>query len=134
MLISKEKFINYLNSFKEAYDEQERFHKALRPFFDFPVCKYRDNLMTAYEELLVDVSECYEEDGIFSWWLCERGQGPDDSIITVKEKDGSTIKYDVSTATGLYEYLSTYYGEYNNAADELVTKLHELNEKLERVK
>ena len=40
MLISKEKFINYLNKYKEAWEEQERFHRALTPFFDFPVCKY----------------------------------------------------------------------------------------------
>ncbi len=109
MLVSKEKFINYLNSFKEAYEEQERFHAALRPFFDFPACKYRDNLMTAYEELLVDISECHDEDGIFGWWLYE--SGPDDKIITIKEKDGSTTKYNVSTPEGLYEYLVTYYGK-----------------------
>lgn len=109
MLVSKEKFINYLNSFKEAKEEQDRFQEALRPFFDFPACKYRDNLMTTYEELLVDISECHEEDGIFGWWLYESGL--DDKIITVIEKDGSTSKYDVATPEGLYEYLVTYYGK-----------------------
>ena len=109
MLISKEKFISYLNSYKESYDEQNRFHTALRPFFDFPVCKYRDNLMTAYEELLVDVCECSDEDGIFSWWLYD--SDPDNKIITVKEKDGTTTKYDVSSPEGLYNYLVTYYGK-----------------------
>ena len=108
MLISKEKFINYLNEYKVAGEEQNKLHAALRPFFDTPVCKYRDSLMTAYEELLVDVSECHEEDGIFSWWLCESN---DDRIITVKEKDGTINKYDVATAEGLYKYLVTYYGK-----------------------
>lgn len=108
MLISKEKFINYLNAYKAAGEEQDKFHIALRPFFDSPICKYRDSLMTAYEELLVDVSECHEEDGIFSWWLYESS---DDRIITVKEKDGTITKYDVTTAEGLYKYLITYYSQ-----------------------
>ena len=108
MLISKEKFINYLNEYKAAGKEQSKFHAALRPFFDSPICKYRDNLMTAYEELLVDVSECHEEDGIFSWWLYESN---DNRIITVKEKDGTINKYDVTTAENLYKYLVTYYGK-----------------------
>jgi hypothetical protein len=113
MLISKEKFITYLNKYKEAYEEQERFHEALRPFFDFPVCTYRDNLMNAYEQLLVEVSECGEyDDGIFSWWLYESPN--DNKIITVKEKDGTTIDYDVATAEGLYDYLVTYYGEHKH--------------------
>ena len=112
MLISKEKFINYLNRYKEAYEEQKRLHKALEPFFGFPVCKYRDDLIDAYEELLVDVSECGEhEEGIFSWWYWESPN--DDKIITVKEKDGTTNKYDVATPEGLYNYLVTYYGKEN---------------------
>ena len=108
MLISKEKFINYVNKYKEAWEEQERFQDALRPFFDFPVCTYRDNLMNAYEQLLVEVSECGNEDDIFSWWLFE---SPNDSkVISVKEKDGTTIKYDVTTPEVLYDYLVTCYG------------------------
>lgn len=109
MLISKEKFINYLNKYKEAWEEQERFHDALRPFFDFPVCKYRDNLMDAYEDLLVDVSECREyEDGIFSWWLYESPN--DNKLITIKEKDGTTVEYNVAAPEALYNYLVTCYG------------------------
>ena len=116
MLISKEKFINYLNKYKEAWEEQERFHRALEPFFDFPVCTYRDDLMNTYEELLVEVSECGEcEDGIFSWWLYE---SPNDSkIISIKEKDGTAIEYDVTTPDGLYEYLVTYFGGVVNGTD-----------------
>jgi hypothetical protein len=109
MLISKEKFINYLNKYKEAYEEQDRLQDALRPFFDFPVCTYRNNLMNAYEELLVEVCECPEEDGIFSWWLFESPK--ESKIISIKEKDGSTTEYDVVTPEGLYDYLITYYGK-----------------------
>ena len=108
MLISKEKFINYINKYKEAWDEQERFQDALRPFLDFPVCTYRDNLMNAYEQLLVEVSECSEEDDIFSWWLFE---SPNDSkVISIKEKDGTTVEYNVAAPEALYDYLVTYYG------------------------
>lgn len=108
MLISKEKFINYVNKYKEAWEEQKRFQDALRPFFDFPVCTYRDNLMNAYEQLLVEVSECDNEDDIFSWWLFE---SPNDSkVISIKEKDGTTVEYDVTTPEVLYDYLVTYYG------------------------
>lgn len=114
MLISKERFIHYVNKYKEAWEEQKRLHKALEPFFDFPVCTYRDNLINAYEELLVEVSECGEyEDGIFSWWYFESPN--DNKIITVKEKDGTTIDYNVTTAEGLYNYLVTYFGEKLNA-------------------
>ena len=109
VLISKEKFINYVNKYKEAYEEQQRFHNALRPFFDFPVCNYRDSLVDAYEQLLVEISECSDEDDIFSWWLYE---SPNDSkIISIKEKDGTTIDYDVATPEGLYNYLIIRYGK-----------------------
>lgn len=108
MLISKEKFINYVNKYKEACEEQKRFQDALRPFLDFPVCTYRDNLMNAYEQLLVEVCECQEEDDIFSWWLFE---SPNDSkVISIKEKDGTIVEYDVATPEVLYDYLVTYYG------------------------
>lgn len=116
MLISKEKFINYLSKYKEAWEEKDRFHKALEPFFDLPIVKLGDNLIDAYEELLVEVSECGEhEDGIFSWWYWESPN--DDKIITVKEKDGTEVEYDVTTAEGLYDYLVTYYGETKNETD-----------------
>ena len=109
MLISKERFIHYINKYKEAWEEQERLQDALRPFFDFPICTYRDNLMNAYEQLLVEVCGCQEEDDIFSWWLFE---SPNDSkIISIKEKDGTTVDYDVTNAEGLYDYLVTYYGD-----------------------
>ena len=109
MLISKEKFINYLNKYKEAWEEQERFQDALRPFFDFPVCTYRDNLMNAYVQLLVEVCGCQEEDDIFDWWLFE---SPNDSkLISIKEKDGTKVDYDVATPEGLYDYLATYYNK-----------------------
>jgi hypothetical protein len=109
MLISKEKFINYLNKYKEAYEEQQKFQDALRPFFDSPVCKYQDNLMLAYEELLVEVSEC-EEDGIFSWWLYEGHL--DNAIISVTDttNNKTTTDFEVSTPEGLYNYLVYMYG------------------------
>ena len=132
MLISKDKFIEYLNEYKEAYEEQQRFHKALEPFFERPICRYRESLMFAYERLLVDICECDDEDGIFSWWLYTSTDA--DRVITVKEKDGTTLKYDVSTAAGLYDYLSAYYGKYNNTVEELTDKIRKLNEKLERFK
>ncbi len=109
MLISKEKFINYLNRYKEAWEEQERFQDALRPFFDFPVCTYQENLMDAYAQLLVEVCECQEEDDIFGWWLFESPK--DCKIISIKGKDGATVEYDVATPEGLYDYLATYYSK-----------------------
>ena len=110
MLISKEKFINYLSKYKEALEEKDRFQDALEPFFDFPVVKLGDSLIDAYEGLLVEVSECGSyEDGIFSWWYWESPN--DGKIITVKEKDGTKVDYDVTTAEGLYDYLVTYYGD-----------------------
>ena len=109
MLISKEKFIHCLNKYKEAYEEQKRFQDALRPFFDSPVCKYQDNLMLAYEELLVEVSECGEEDGIFSWWLYEGHLG-NTTLSVTDTTNNKTIDFEVSTPEGLYNYLVYMYG------------------------
>lgn len=108
MLISKEKFINYLNKYREAYEEQKRFYDALRPFFDSPECTYKDGLMEAYEELLVDVSECEDEDGIFTWWLFESSSGS--KTIEVAEHGKKSRKFDVTTSEGMYDYLVCMYG------------------------
>ena len=109
MLISKEKFIYYVTKYKEAYAEQQRFQDALRPFFDFPVCTYLDSLRDAYSQLLVEVSECEDEDDIFSWWLYD---SPNDSkIISIKDKDGKVTEYNVITPEALYDYLVARYSE-----------------------
>jgi len=109
MLISKAQFIYYVTKYKEAYEEHKRFHDALRPFFDFPVCNYQDDLFTAYESLLVAVSECYDEKtDLFYWWVSEH---PNDSkIITVEHQPGGErVEYNVETAEGLYNYLYDMY-------------------------
>jgi hypothetical protein len=108
MLVSKEQFIYFLNKYKAADEERDRFHDALRPYFDFPVCTYRDDLFAAYEYMLVAISECFDEDGIFSWWLFESGN--DNKIITVEHQPGGErVEYDVQTAEGLYNYLYDMY-------------------------
>lgn len=108
MVVSKDKFIYYVNKYKDAYAEQARFQDALRPFFDFPVCTYLSSFIDSYEQLLVDLSECYEEDAIFSWWVQESPN--DDKIIKVKHlKTGEVVEYDVTTAEGLYNYLYAIY-------------------------
>ena len=83
MLVSKARFICFLQKYKDAYEEQRRFHDALRPFFDFPVCTYQDDLFNSYESMLVAISECEDEDGIFSWWV--ENHPNDDKCITVKD-------------------------------------------------
>ena len=108
MLISKEAFIGYVNDYKRAFEEQDKFQDALRPFFDFPVCTYQSSLIEAFERLLVEVSECQDEDGIFSWWALE---SPNDSkVIEVKDlTSGKVITYNVQTVEGLYKYLYDIY-------------------------
>ena len=108
MLISKAQFIYYTNKYKEAHEEQEKFHDALRPYFDFPVCTYRDVLVNAYESLLVTVSECQDDAGIFNWWA--ENHSNDDKLITVKTPGfGNEKVYDVESAEGLYDYLYDMY-------------------------
>jgi hypothetical protein len=107
MLVSKEKFLHYLSAYKVAYDEQRKFHDAIRPYFDFPVFNYLSGLQTAYEELLTEISECQGEDGIFWWWLTDSPN--DDKIIKVKQSGGETVEYDVTAAEGLYNYLYDLY-------------------------
>lgn len=108
MLISKVRFIYYANKFKDALEEQKKFHDALRPFFDFPVCNYRDDLVNAYESLLVAVSECEDEDGIFSWWA--ENHPNDSKLITVRDTTtGDETVYDVEPTEGLYNYLYDLY-------------------------
>lgn len=105
MLISKEAFINYVNAYKNAFEEQAKFQEALRPFFSSPVCTYLDSLIDAYERLLVEVSECQDEDAIFNWWALEN---PKDIIVKQLTSEEETT-YDVSTADGLYDYLYDMY-------------------------
>ena len=108
MLVSKVRFIYYLDRYKQDYEERKRFHDALRPFFDFPICNYRDDLCTAYESLLVAVSECEDEDGIFEWWVENHPNEP--KLITVRDvKTGNETVYDVESAEGLYNYLYDVY-------------------------
>ncbi len=108
MLISKDRFIHYVTMYKEAFEEQDRFHNALKPFFDFPVCNYMSSLIDSYESLLVEVSECQDEDGIFGWWIFESPK--EDKTITVQHQPSGDIEvYDVSTADGLYNYLYDMY-------------------------
>lgn len=108
MLISKEQFIYFANKFKQAHEEQKKFHGAIRPFFDFPVCTYRDDLANAYESLLVAVCECYDEDGIFGWWV--ENHPNNSKLITVRDTTtGDEDVYDVEPVEGLYNYLYDMY-------------------------
>jgi hypothetical protein len=108
MLVSETQFIYYVTKYKEAYEEKHRFHDALRPFFDFPICNYQDELFNAYESLLIAISECYDEKtDIFYWWVSEHPN--DDKIIRVKQPNGEKVEYDVATAGGLYRYLYDMY-------------------------
>ena len=108
MLISKARFLYYVGEYKKDYEERCLFHEALRPYFDFPVCNYRDGLCSAYESLLTAVSECEDEEGIFEWWV---ENNPNDSkLITVRDtKTGDETVYDVESAEGLYNYLYDMY-------------------------
>ena len=108
MLVGKEKFLHYLSAYKAAYEEQRKFHDAIRPYFDFPVFNYLSGLQTAYEELLTEISECSDEDGIFWWWLTDSPN--DDKIIRVEHQPGGQrVEYNVATAEGLYNYLYDMY-------------------------
>ena len=108
MLVSKEKFLHYLSAYKAAYDEQRRFHDAIRPYFDFPVFNYMSGLQAAYEELLCEISECQDEDGIFWWWLTDSPN--DDKIIRVQDaRTGEITEYDVTAPEVLYAYLFDMY-------------------------
>lgn len=106
MLIAKEHFIHFVNGLKHCYEEQDKFHDAIRPFFDSPVCNYMQQAIDVLQELLVIVSEC-EEDDIFSWWIHECDE--DNHIITVRNRNGDKTQYDVLSAEGLYNYLYDMY-------------------------
>ena len=114
MLVSKARFIYFVQKFKEAHEEQLRFHDALRPFFDFPVCTYRDELFLAYESMLTAISECEDEDGIFSQWV--ENHPNESKIITVRNTaTGDEEVFDVESIEGLYAYL--YYMYHKEAQD-----------------
>lgn len=110
MLISKDQFIHFANRYKHCIDEQDKFHTALRPWFGDSGIRYLQKAVDGLEELLVLVSECEDEDGIFSWWV----DSNTDKIITVPQQPtGDIAHYDASTAEGLYNYLyDMYHHEY----------------------
>ena len=108
MLISKDQFLHFVNRLAKCHAEQEAFHNDLRKYFDSPVCNYMQKAIDGLEELLVVVSECEEEDDIFSWWVYECNK--DNCILTVQHTDtGEKIEYNVLTAEGLYAYLYDMY-------------------------
>lgn len=106
MLISKDQFLHFANRYRNCCVEQEALHSALRPFIESPVITYGQKAIDGLEELLVLVSECEDEDGIFSWWVSEDV----DKIINVQHvSSGDTVEYDVATVEGLYNYLYDMY-------------------------
>ena len=108
MLISKIQFLHFANRYKHCVEEQKKFHDAIRPYFDFPVCNYLQQAISGLEELLTVVSECEDEDGIFSWWV--ENHPNDDKLITVKDtKSGDETVYNVESAEGLHNYLYDMY-------------------------
>lgn len=108
MLITKDEFLHFANRLKHCYEEREAFHKALGPYFERPIVCYGQRAIDGLEDLLVCVSECEEEDGIFSWWLFESPK--DNKIITVKIPGSNDEEvFDCSSAEGLYEYLVYMY-------------------------
>lgn len=105
MLINRDQFLHFANRYKHCREEQEKFQVALRPFFDSPVCRYLQKAIDGLEDLLVVVSECQDEDGIFWWWA----DAQENKIIEVRDTEGITKLYDVETAEGLYNYLYDLY-------------------------
>ena len=106
MLISKDQFLHFVNRLKHCYEERDKFHDALRPYFERPMVSYGQKAIDGLEELLVCVSECEDEDDIFGWWLTENV----DKVITVKTPGfGDEDTFDCTTAEGLYTYLYEMY-------------------------
>ena len=106
MLISRDQFLHFVNRYRNCCVEQEALHKALRPFIESPVITYGQKALDGLEEMLVCMSECDDEDGIFWWWANEDV----DKSITVRIPGFCDEKvYDVSTAGGLYDYLYDMY-------------------------
>lgn len=106
MLITKDQFCHFVNRYKHCLEEQDEFTNALMPWFGDPIVKYMQQAIDGLEELLVVVSECDEEDEIFSWWATEDV----DKCITVKTPGfGDEEVFDCETAEGLYEYLYYMY-------------------------
>ena len=107
MLISKEKFIEYLSVYKNAFIERDKFDAALTPFFESSlISTYQSELLRQYEEILIDLCECWDEDDIFSWWLYENVE----KVITIKDVNtGEKVVYNVETIEGLYDYIYSRY-------------------------
>ena len=108
MLINKDQFLHFANRYKHCVEERRKFHDAIRPYFDFPICNYMQQAVDGLEELLTIVCECEDEDGIFSWWV--ENSPNDDKIIHVRDILSEDEKvYDVESAEGLYDYLYDIY-------------------------
>ncbi len=113
MLISKIQFLHFANRYKHCVEEQHKFHDAIRPYFDFPVCNYLQQAINGLEELLTVVCECEDEDGVFGWWAENHPNEP--KAITVRDtKTGVETIYDVEAPEGLYNYLYDMYHKENS--------------------
>ena len=110
MLITRDQFLHFANRYKHCVEEQKKFHDAIRPYFDFPVCNYLQQAIDGLEELLTVVSECEDEDGIFSWWV--ENHPNESKLITVRDPStGDDRVFDVEPAEGLYDYLYYMYNK-----------------------
>ena len=108
MLITKDEFLHFAKRYRHCVEEQHKFHDAIRPYFDFPVCNYLQQAVNGLEDLLTVVSECEDEDGIFNWWV--ENHPNDSKLITVRDTStGDETIYDVESAEGLYNYLYDMY-------------------------
>ena len=106
MLISKDQFLHFVNRYRNCCVEQEALQATIRPFIERPIVTYGQKAIDGLEEMLVCVSECDDEDGIFWWWVHEDV----DKLITVKDAStGDEEVFDVESAEGLYNYLYYMY-------------------------
>ena len=116
MLISEIQFMHFVNRYKHCVEEQKKFHDAIRPYFDFPVCNYLQQAIDGLEELLTVVCECEEEYGIFGWWVENHPNEP--KTITVRDtKTGDEEVFDIESAEGLYNYLYYMYHKEDQDGD-----------------
>ena len=101
-MITKELFVNTMDTIQKEWEKTNRFDTALREICDgYPIVM----LGSGYLNALLSILNAYFDDknDLVSWWLFEKVEK---KIWETDAITGEKVEYDVSTPEALYNYLS----------------------------
>lgn len=108
-MISKERFVNIIETLKETNDFVEETNEKAMKLQDAIRSDFFNamSLSISHEDIVIQLLEnMFNDEDIISWWLYDLDYGRKFKIGCIQEeKEGKIVKYDLSNAEKLYDYL-----------------------------